>query len=296
MATTGGSNMFFDASCNGNMIFLGHRDPVFRGPRSFLSIDDMSRKRPFFSTHEELIEEEFYDEQLPEKKRRLTTEQVHQLEKSFETENKLEPDRKTELAKKLGLQPRQVAVWFQNRRARWKTKQLERDYDLLKASYDSLLSDYDDVVKENMKLKSEVVSLTEKLQAKEMNPKEGVAGPRHDQLLPHNDNPDVIEGPVKAEDRLSSDSIGSAIVDEEGLQLVDSGNSYFPGNDYSYCMDLIGNVQAKEKNDYPKMDLIQSEEDDCNDVKSGYFSNVFEAAENQNQDGDGESLGWWVWS
>lgn len=81
---------------------------------------------------------------------------MHLLEKNFETENKLEPERKTQLAKKLGLQPRQVAVWFQNRRARWKTKQLERDYDLLKSSHDSLLSSYDSLVKENEKLKSEV--------------------------------------------------------------------------------------------------------------------------------------------
>lgn len=94
-----------------------------------------------------------------EKKRRLTVEQVKSLELSFEIENKLEPERKKQLAHELGLQPRQVAVWFQNRRARWKTKQLERDYDALKANYDALLS-------ENKRLKAEVTSLTAKLEAK----------------------------------------------------------------------------------------------------------------------------------
>ncbi|EEF44890.1 homeobox protein, putative [Ricinus communis] len=157
------------SSCHGgNMLFLGNCDSVFRGPRSMFKMEDTSKKRPFFSSPEDFFDDEYYDEQLPEKKRRLTSEQVNLLEKSFEEENKLEPERKTQLAKKLGMQPRQVAVWFQNRRARWKTKQLERDYDVLKASYDSLLSDFDNTVKENQKLKSEVVSLTEKLQTKEL--------------------------------------------------------------------------------------------------------------------------------
>ena len=92
----------------------------------------------------------------PEKKRRLSADQVRFLEKSFELENKLEPERKVQLAKDLGLQPRQVAIWFQNRRARWKTKQMERDYDSLQASYDCLKADYENLLKEKDRLKAEV--------------------------------------------------------------------------------------------------------------------------------------------
>lgn len=86
----------------------------------------------------------------------MVIKKVHLLERSFEAENKLEPEKKSELAKKLGLQPRQVAVWFQNRRARWKTKQLERDYERLKASYDALLADHDTLLKDNDCLRSQV--------------------------------------------------------------------------------------------------------------------------------------------
>lgn len=94
--------------------------------------------------------------QQSEKKRRLSVEQVQFLEKSFEVENKLEPDRKTKIAKDLGLQPRQVAIWFQNRRARWKNKQLEKDYESLNDSYESLKTDYDNILKEKHRLQSEV--------------------------------------------------------------------------------------------------------------------------------------------
>ncbi|PIN15218.1 Transcription factor HEX [Handroanthus impetiginosus] len=102
-----------------------------------------------------------------QKKRRLNPNQVQFLEKSFEVENKLEPERKVQLAKELNLQPRQVAIWFQNRRARYKTKLLEKEYDSLKANYDKLKADYDNLFKENEKMKTEVNLLTEKLLKKE---------------------------------------------------------------------------------------------------------------------------------
>lgn len=94
--------------------------------------------------------------QAGEKKRRLNMEQVKTLEKNFELGNKLEPERKMQLARALGLQPRQIAIWFQNRRARWKTKQLEKDYDLLKRQYEAVKADNEALQAQNQKLHAEV--------------------------------------------------------------------------------------------------------------------------------------------
>ncbi|KAE8721917.1 SRSF protein kinase 1-like [Hibiscus syriacus] len=87
-----------------------------------------------------------------DKKKRLTSDQLDPLERSFQQEIKLDPDRKMKLSRELGLQPRQIAVWFQNRRARWKSKQLERLYDTLKQEYDV-------VYREKQKLQDEVMKL-----------------------------------------------------------------------------------------------------------------------------------------
>lgn len=121
--------------------------------------------REFQSMLDGLDEEGCIEEngQINEKKRRLSLDQVKALEKNFEVENKLEPERKVKLAQELGLQPRQVAVWFQNRRARWKTKQLERDYGLLKASYESLKLNYESLQHDNEALLKEIRELKSKL-------------------------------------------------------------------------------------------------------------------------------------
>ncbi|KAL2546855.1 Homeobox-leucine zipper protein ATHB-13 [Forsythia ovata] len=97
--------------------------------------------------------------QVGEKKRRLNMDQVKTLEKNFELGNKLEPERKMQLARALGLQPRQIAIWFQNRRARWKTKQLEKDYQLLKRQFDAVKADNDALQAQNQKLQAEILAL-----------------------------------------------------------------------------------------------------------------------------------------
>lgn len=147
------------------------------GSRSMVSFEDTrvgGNKQLFCSPfdQENNIEEEEEDQMdeyfhQPEKKRRLTPNQVQFLEKSFELENKLEPERKIQLAKNLGLQPRQVAIWFQNRRARWKTKHLEKDYEGLQSNYNSLKANYDNLLKERDRLKDEVSELTGKLMMKQ---------------------------------------------------------------------------------------------------------------------------------
>ncbi|XP_057741717.1 putative homeobox-leucine zipper protein ATHB-51 [Arachis stenosperma] len=90
---------------------------------------------------------------MMEKKKRLTNEQLESLERSFQKEIKLDPDRKMKLSKELGLQPRQIAVWFQNRRARWKAKQLEHLYDSLKQEFDLISKEKQKLQQEVMKLK-----------------------------------------------------------------------------------------------------------------------------------------------
>lgn len=98
-----------------------------------------------------------------DKKRRFSEEQVKSLELMFETQTKLEPRKKLQIAKELGLHPRQVAIWFQNKRARWKSKQLEREYNALRADYDALLSNFESLKNEKQLLAKQLQKLAELL-------------------------------------------------------------------------------------------------------------------------------------
>ncbi|XP_059664525.1 homeobox-leucine zipper protein ATHB-52 [Cornus florida] len=82
-----------------------------------------------------------YSSQSKHNKKRLTQDQVSLLETCFDSNKKLEPERKLRLARELGIPPRQIAIWYQNKRARWKTQSLELDYNELRLNLEAALAD-----------------------------------------------------------------------------------------------------------------------------------------------------------
>ncbi|KAJ6814868.1 homeobox-leucine zipper protein ATHB-40 [Iris pallida] len=110
------------------------------------------------------------------RKRRLTDAQAKFLEMNFGEERKLESGRKVQLATELGLDPKQVAVWFQNRRARWKNKQLEDEYLKLKSLHDANLVDKCHLENEVLKLKKRLSESEEEIKRLSGCSSGGVAG------------------------------------------------------------------------------------------------------------------------
>ncbi|OAY33566.1 homeobox-leucine zipper protein HAT22 [Manihot esculenta] len=88
------------------------------------------------------------------KKLRLTKEQSALLEESFKQHSTLNPKQKQALARQLNLRPRQVEVWFQNRRARTKLKQTEVDCEFLKKCCETLTDENRRLQKELQELKA----------------------------------------------------------------------------------------------------------------------------------------------
>ncbi|XP_061371601.1 homeobox-leucine zipper protein HAT22-like [Gastrolobium bilobum] len=98
------------------------------------------------------VSDEDEDVMNARKKLRLTKEQSALLEESFKQHSTLNPKQKQALARELNLRPRQVEVWFQNRRARTKLKQTEVDCEFLKKCCETLTD-------ENRRLKKELQEL-----------------------------------------------------------------------------------------------------------------------------------------
>ncbi|CAJ1854827.1 unnamed protein product [Sphenostylis stenocarpa] len=184
-----------------------------------------------------------------EKKRRLSVDQVKALEKNFEVENKLEPERKVKLAQELGLQPRQVAVWFQNRRARWKTKQLERDYGVLKANFDALKLNYDTLNHDNEALRKQIKELKSRLE--EDNTGNGVSV-KKEITMPDSEDKTTMEHSKsepssESEDQLNYECLNNNIKDCVG------GASLFP-------------VDFKDGSSDSDSSAILNEENNCSPI------------------------------
>lgn len=97
------------------------------------------------------------------KKKRLTEDQVAILENCFASKNKLEPEQKFQLAIQLGVPPRQIAIWYQNKRARWKTQSLELNYGALQLKLENVLDEKKQLEKDVERLKEELKKAQEML-------------------------------------------------------------------------------------------------------------------------------------
>ncbi|KAI3498739.1 hypothetical protein L1887_34520 [Cichorium endivia] len=89
-------------------------------------------------------------------KKRLTNEQVKLLETSFNFNNKLDSTRKSQLAQELGVPARQIAIWYQNKRARWRNQSLETEHKALQHRLERVSSDKNRLEREVERLKGEL--------------------------------------------------------------------------------------------------------------------------------------------
>lgn len=89
-------------------------------------------------------------------KKRLSHEQVRLLEASFKAAKKLEPELKLKLSRELGVPPRKIAIWYQNKKARWKNQTLELGYSSLQLRLDAALAEKRQLEEEAKNLRGEL--------------------------------------------------------------------------------------------------------------------------------------------
>ncbi|CAI0430618.1 unnamed protein product [Linum tenue] len=138
---------FSAASGGGRMVVKRERDVLS-------STDEMETAERVVSSSRASDDDNDGGSTAARKKLRLTKDQSALLEESFKHHSTLNPKQKQALARQLNLRPRQVEVWFQNRRARTKLKQTEVDCEFLKKCCETLTDENRRLHKELQDLKA----------------------------------------------------------------------------------------------------------------------------------------------
>ncbi|CAD5190886.1 unnamed protein product [Musa acuminata subsp. malaccensis] len=178
--------------------------------------------------------------------RRFSEEQIRSLESTFEAQTKLEARQKQQLARELGLQPRQVGIWFQNKRARWKSKQLDREYRALRADYDALLSRFDSLNKEKQLLLKQRQGLTELLDKTEKNDRDAASKEKEWPRPSLKEEPDLeFAGCTEEEEDDDDNTLSYLCEDEPGPRAVQPATSSVPSSAEKQLHSATGRAAAQ---------------------------------------------------
>lgn len=152
----GGGGLYRQDSVSGGCSSFSVASVSVKREREVKSEDSERVSRVISTTnvHEHDVDEDDDGTVNGRKKLRLTKAQSALLEEAFKHHSTLNPKQKQELARELKLRPRQVEVWFQNRRARTKLKQTEVDCEYLKKCCETLKEENSRLHKELQELKA----------------------------------------------------------------------------------------------------------------------------------------------
>ncbi|KAL5704839.1 hypothetical protein ACHQM5_023210 [Ranunculus cassubicifolius] len=154
------------------------------------------------------------------RKRKLTAQQVNSLEYNFSIDHNLETQRKLKIAAELALEPQQVAIWFQNRRVRYRYKMLEMEYYKLKSAHEGVVVEKSILEQEVIKLKAQLSEAQKEMKRLEERSSESFSS-SHDSSLSIDPDTYFLKFPMEGSDYLSQyDSSCSSVYDFDWANIA----------------------------------------------------------------------------